>query len=120
MGQTETPTLEEVPAGAFREALIRSNKKIRTDRADAIVEDAETIYRRTVEDLRLSIRRMMRERENMLDLSPENATSLVLAADFDAGQYVSKELELGVSIRNSQIKLEIAEERYETLFGRTI
>jgi hypothetical protein len=113
---TEMPAPTDT-AGAFRDSLVRSNRKIRADRADAIVEDAETIFRRTIEDLRLNIKRMKRERENMLDLSPETSMSLVLASDFDAKEYVSKELELGVSIRNDEIKLEIAEARYLYLFG---
>ena len=53
----------------------------------------------------------------MLDLSPEDANSLVLASEFDARAYVDKELELGVKIRNLEIKLEIAEKRYSYLFG---
>lgn len=56
----------------------------------------------------------------MLDLSPTDATSLVLASDFDAKNYVEKDLELGVKIRNLEIKLEIATKRYAYLFGGTL
>jgi hypothetical protein len=104
--------------GAFVESLQRNNKKIREDRAQSIAEDAETIYRREIEDLRLIMKRKIRERENMLDMSPENSTSLIVASDFDAKAFVQKEIELGVEIRNLKIKLEIAEERYEYLFGK--
>jgi hypothetical protein len=118
MTDTEVTTnAVPVKGGAFRESLTRNNKKIRADRAEAIVEDAETIYRRTIEDLKLSIRRKERERENMLDLSPENTHSLKLASEFDADEYVRLEIKLGVEIRNDEIKLEIAEKRYEFLFG---
>ena len=60
---------------------------------------------------------MKREQENMLDLSPTDATSLMLASDFESKEYVAKDLELGVKIRNTKIKLEIAKKRYAYLFG---
>jgi hypothetical protein len=107
----------KVQSGAFIESLKRNNKQIRSDRADAISEDAQLIYKREIEDLEVSIKRMKREQENMLDLSPENTLSLKLASDFDAKLYVSKDIELGVKIRNEQIKHEIAIKRYRYLFG---
>jgi len=108
----------EVPAtGAFVESLKRNNSKIRADRADAIAEDTQMLFKRTMEDLDLKLKRMRREQENMLDLSPTDATSLVLASDFDSAAYVEKDIGLGVDIRNGEIKLEIAKKRYEYLFG---
>lgn len=107
----------DVKKGAFIDSLKRNNKQIREDRAEAIAEDAEIVYKRAVEDLDLSIKKMKREQENMLDLSPTNAQSLVLASDFDSGVYVDKDIDLGVKIRNAEIKLEIATKRYEYLFG---
>jgi hypothetical protein len=55
----------------------------------------------------------------MLDLSPTNAMNLTLASDFDSKIYVDKDIELGVKIRNVEIKLEIARKRYAYLFGGT-
>jgi len=106
--------------GAFMASLVRNNKQIRRDRAEAIAEDADVIYKRTIEDLRLKIKRMKRDQENMLDLSPDHAQSLKLASDFDADDYVRKDLELGVNIRNAEISLEIAEKRYAYLFGGSV
>lgn len=103
--------------GAFIDSLKRNNKQIREDRAAAIAEDAELLYKRSVEDLEVSISRMKRDQENMLDLSPENAMSLKLASDFNADEYVKKDLDLGVRIRNEEIRLEIARKRYNYLFG---
>jgi hypothetical protein len=103
--------------GAFYDSLKRNNKQIRDDRAAAIVEDTELIYKRKIEDLELAIKKMKREQENMLDLSPTTAQSLVLASDFDSGTYVDKDIEIGVKIRNLEIKLEIATNRYKYLFG---
>lgn len=102
--------------GAFVGSLVRNNKKIREDRAIAIAESAQMIYKREVEDTELRIKQLKREREAMLDLSPTTADSLVLASDFDAKKFVEKDIQLGVSIRNLEITLEIASKRYKHLF----
>lgn len=112
-----TTETEQKVQGAFIESLKRNNKQIRADRADAIGEDAQLIYKRQVEDLQMEITKMKREQENMLDLSPSHAQSLILASDFDAQEYVKKDIDLGVKIRNAEIKLEIAQRRYNYLFG---
>lgn len=110
----------EVQQGAFKESLYRNNSKIRKDRADSIIEDAELIYKREIEDLKVQNKKMRREQENMLDLSPTNAMNLTLASDFDSKIYVDKDIELGVKIRNVEIKLDIARKRYAYLFGGTV
>lgn len=112
----EEQKLEEM-TGAFVDSLRRNNKKIREDRAIAISEDAQIIYKREVEDMELKIKRLKRERESMLDLSPTTADSLVLATDFDSKDFVEKDIKIGVDIRNLEIKLEIAQKRYNHLFG---
>ncbi len=106
--------------GAFLESLKRNNAKIKEDRALSIVEDAEIIYKREVEDLALQIKKLKREQDNMLDLSPTHADSLVLASDFDSKEYVTKDLEISVKIRNLEIKLELAKQRYNYLFGKKV
>lgn len=103
--------------GAFVESLKRNNAKIREDRAISIAEDAQIIYKREVEDLEIQIKRLRRERDSMLDLSPTTADSLVLATDFDSKDFVNRDIQIGVQIRNLEIKLEIARERYNYLFG---
>lgn len=115
METTDVQKLDSM-AGAFVESLKRNNKKIREDRAIAIAEDAQIIYKREVEDLELEIKKLRREREAMLDLSPTTADSLVLASDFDSKAFVQKDLDLGVKIRNLEIKLEIASKQYKYLF----
>ncbi|KKM94052.1 hypothetical protein LCGC14_1202120 [marine sediment metagenome] len=108
---------EEIETGAFIESLKRNNKKIRDDRATAIAEDTHLLFKREIEDLQVNIKRLKRDRENMLDLSPTDAMSLVLASDFDSAEFVRKDVELGVKIRNEEIKHEIAEKRFNYLFG---
>lgn len=103
--------------GAFIDSLKRNNKQIRSDRAEAIAESADVKYRRAVEDLEILLKGYIRDRENMLDMSPDTAISLKLASDFNADDFVSKDLELGVKIYNTKVKLEIAQRQYEELFG---
>jgi len=107
----------EQEVGAFVSSLKRNNKQIRDDRAATIAEDTQLVYKRKIEDLEMSIKKMAREQENMLDLSPTNAQSLILASDFKSQEYADKDVELGVKIRNAEITLEIAKKRYAYLFG---
>ena len=102
--------------GAFVGSLVRNNKKIREDRAIAIAESADMLYKRKIEDTDIQIKQLKRDREAMLDLSPTDAQSLVLASDFDAIKFVEKDLQLGTAIRNLEITLEIAKARYNHLF----
>ncbi len=108
-------TLEQMK-GAFVGSLVRNNKKIREDRAIAISEAAQMLYKRKVEDTELEIKQLRRDREAMLDLSPIDAQSLVLASDFDAAKFVDKDIAIGIKIRNLEITLEIASARYKYLF----
>lgn len=105
--------------GAFIESLKRNNKQIRGDRAEAIGEDAAIRFKRVVEDLEIDIRRKQRERDNMLDLSPDNAMSLMVAKDFDSAKFVERDIGLGLEIRELRIRLEIAQARYNELFVGT-
>ncbi|MCI5196643.1 MAG: hypothetical protein D3919_10540, partial [Candidatus Electrothrix sp. AW5] len=54
-------------SGAFINSLKRNNREIRDDRATAIAEDTELVYKRKIEDLEISIKKMQREQEYMLD-----------------------------------------------------
>lgn len=110
----------EKTVGLFADLLKRNNTKIRDDRAASIIEDADIQFKRTVEDMQHELRKLNRARDNMLDLSPTNADSLVLASDFDGKQFADKDIELGVKIRNIEIKLQVATERYAKLFGKAL
>lgn len=104
------------PVGAFYATLVRNNKKIRDDRAIAILEQAQLYYKRQIEDYEVDLKSLQRARNNMLDLSPTTADSLVLATDFDAKEFVDKDIDLGVKIQNLEIKLRIARASYRNLF----
>jgi hypothetical protein len=116
MGKETKEELLTSYEGAFREKLIRNNSKIREDRADAIIEATEMHYKRNIEDNELKLKQLKREREAMMDLSPTTADSLVLSSDFDSDAFVKKDIEIGIRIRNLEISLEIAKERYIYLF----
>ena len=105
------------PEGTFLLSLKRNNDKIREDRALAIAEDAQLIFKREIEDMAIQLKRLQRERDGLLDLSPTTADSLVLATDFDAKTFVEKDLQLGIQMRNLDIRLEIAKQRYAYLFA---
>jgi len=115
----ETPATKPAE-GAFLTSLRRNNKEIRADRAEAIAEDAQLIFKRKVEDLDVELKRLRRKRENMLDMSPNNAMSLKLAENFDSREFVDQDIALGVDIRNTEIKFEIARKRYAYLFGKEL
>ncbi len=102
--------------GSFVTSLRRNNKQIRDDRALAIAEDAEMIFKREVEDINTELKRLRRERESMLDLGGTTTTAIISHADFNAKEFVAKDLDLGLKIRNLEIKLEIATKRYNELF----
>ncbi len=108
--------LSEMP-GAFADSLRRNNKRIRLDRATAIAEDALLAYKRGVEDLEMERKRLVRQRENMLDMSPENTQSLIVAKEFDARGFFEEDMVIGLKIRNIEIKLEVARKRFNKLFG---
>lgn len=106
--------------GHFVGVLQRSNKDIRDDRALTIAQKAKRSYRRKIEDILDEIKELRLRRLNMLDLSPTDRNSLVLGNNFDADDFVSKNLDLGKQIENLEITLRIATEEYEFLFGEKI
>ena len=117
MTENAEPIGELETTGAFVSSLKRNNKQIRDDRARAIGDDAELIYKRKIEDMEVAIRKLKQDQINMLDLSPESATSLKLASDFNANDYADKDIEIGKKIRNIGIAMNIAKKRYNYLFG---
>lgn len=115
--QTAEDTLAGMK-GAFVESLTRGSKKIKADRAVVIAESAQLVYKRSIEDLAMDIKTAQRERDNMLDLSPNTSDSLTLAKDFNAATFVQEDQKIGLKIRELKIRLEEATSRYEVLFGK--
>lgn len=117
---TETKTDVEVDdlemKGKFFNTLTRTNSKIKRDRAISIAEVAQLKYKRRIEDLEQEQKDLRRDRVNMLDMSPKETTSLIPASDFNADQFVAKDIEIGLKLRNLEIQLEVARASYKNLF----
>lgn len=109
--------MEEDLKPRFIESLQRNNDRIRQDRARIIGEDAELIYRRRVEDIELKIKRLEREQEGLIDISPLDKNSLTFT-DFQPEAFVQRDIELSLIIRNLNIQLELTRTRFEYLFGK--
>ena len=114
----EKPVEEQLKdmKGSFVSSLMRNNKQIRDDRAIAIAEDAELLFKREVEDVNTELKRLKRDRDNMLDLAGTDKNKIINPSDFDARNFVAKDLEIGLKIREGEIKLEILTKRYNELF----
>jgi hypothetical protein len=113
----EGGSVETITKGIVGSSLGRTNAEIRRDRGNAIAEDLEMAFRRGVEDLRIKLKRLIRDRDAMFDFSPTNALSLVLIKDLDTNSIREKDAKLTIEIRQVRIELEEAETRYEALFG---
>lgn len=108
--------LEQVK-GAFGLSLLRNASKIKEDRAITILRSAERFYRRKVEDLSDKISDLETARAAALDLSPTDINSLVLASDFKSDEFYTSDRKFSISIRETQIELDVMKARYEFLFG---
>lgn len=103
--------------GAFAASLLRNASKIKEDRAIAIYRSAERVYRRKVEDLQAEIDDLQTSRLSLIDLSPTDINSLVLATDFKSDDFYEKDMRITLDIRERKIRLDEAKARYEELFG---
>lgn len=115
-----TTTETEEIKGALYQSLSRNSKEIMKDRAETISEDLEMTFKRGVEDIAAKLKRLSRERNNMYDFSPSNTQSLVLAKELDSREILIRDSKLSIEIRQVEIELELAQNRYEYLFGKTV
>lgn len=105
--------------GKFKETVTGTFKQIREQRAQGLVEDVELEYKRRIEDLCREVKQYDRASDSLLlDLCPGNVTTLqVVPSEFKPSVYLEKDLQIHLNKRNALIKLEIAVDRYEFLFG---
>lgn len=103
--------------GAFVGSLKRTATDIKNDRAESIAEDAELSYRRCIEDMENNLRKLKKNRRNSLDLSPTDINSLVMGKDFDGEAFAETDIKAGFEVKKLEVKIQIAKERYEYLFG---
>jgi hypothetical protein len=109
-----------IKGGLFYTNLVKNAKAIKQSRAESLTEDLEFAYRNKIELITRSIREKKRILEDSLDLYPNNSTSLELAKDFKADEFVNKDLTVRVAIRNLTIELDIAKSAYEELVGKPV
>lgn len=104
-------------SGKFQGMLLRNNKQLREDRGKIIVNGAEKNYRRAVEDLKEEIDTLTIDRDNLLDVNPGNTQTIINPSDFNIKDFVERDLEMGIKLANLEIKLGIAQKRYDELFA---
>lgn len=107
-------------SGIFQKMLLRNNKELRDDRGNQIVKAAEKMYRREVEDLNDKLGQLISDRTQLLDVNPGNTQTIINPSDFDAGDFIKSHIALGLSIRETNIRLEVARSGYEELFGSSV
>lgn len=106
-----------VKGGLFQESLYRDNKEIRKDRAESIIKEAKMVYKRMIEDHEIELEKLVIDRNNRLDMSPVNADSLILGKNFDAAAFAKKDTDITIDIEILEQRINIAKDRYKTLFG---
>jgi len=119
MSDNNTTTANGIK-GALGASLARNGSKIRADRAGQIADDARIEFRRKIEDLDRDIRRLRREKESLLDMSPDNEFSIISAKKFDVDEFINQTVSIKKNIHNKQILFDLLVEEYEFLFGETL
>jgi hypothetical protein len=84
----------------------------------AASQKTESKYRREMRDLELLIQILKKKQEGLSKLPPTDAETSQITDAIDSGTYVSKEIEIGVKIRELEKKLESAKKRLQFLFDK--
>ncbi len=108
--------IEVEKQGKFGKLLMRSNTKLREDRGAQIVKATPPTHGRRIEDLQEILDNLKVDQDNMLDINPSNTQTIINPSDFESESFVDKDIEIGIKIRNIQIKLNVAQGRYNALF----
>jgi hypothetical protein len=85
--------------------------------ASAGFNEAQSVYQREIQNLELMIKRLKTEQEKITSHPLSDAQSSEIASAIDSGAYVSKEVELGVQIRDLETALMSAKKKFQFLFG---
>jgi hypothetical protein len=96
-----------------------NEKPTGSQRATAGSEDAKSLYKREIQSLAHLISLLKMEQEEIANLTPTDEQTKEITNAIDSGAYVSKEIEIGVKIRDLEKKLETARKRFQFLFGET-
>lgn len=101
--------------GALYVSLARTNKQVRQERGDALVEDLKISYERKAQDIEIAIGRLKRQQKAMFDFSGTSTTSLVVK-DINPTEIMDEDLDIELKIHNLTVKLKHAKSRLEYLF----
>jgi hypothetical protein len=80
-------------------------------------KEPQSIYKREIHNLARLIQYLKKQKEDLARMTPTEAETSEITDAIDSGAYVSKEIEIGVKIRDLEKKLELAKKRYQFLFG---
>lgn len=108
--------LQTVAKGLLGASILRNASKIKEERGIAVFKQLERCYKRKVEDLEYKLDRLQDERLAMLDMSPTNSQSLILAKEVDPDEFYRNHFDITMKIRTAKIELEEAREQYNSLF----
>ena len=109
---------ETKKTGILGTTLKQTFKQIKDSRIDAMLEDTETQYRRSIEDLGMRMRQCDRDLEDaILDVLPHNAIASIDPNKFDAVKLKESRIEMLLTKREISIRLGVLVTDYETLFG---
>ena len=85
-------------------------------RAAAASKDAATLYKREMQNLERLIGLLKKERDTMARRPLTDKQTSEITDAIDSGAYVSREIEIGVKIRDLEKKLDTARKRFQFLF----
>lgn len=114
---SENSTDDAKKGGALCGSISRNIKQIKEGRALSILEDAELAYKRKIENMELTLKKLNRKVEDSLDMSPDSTTTLLMK-DFDADKFIEADANAAYDIRNLTIQLNECKKRYNVLFGK--
>lgn len=109
---------ETKTTGILGATLKQTFKQIKDSRIDAMLEDTETQYRRSIEDIAMKMKQCDRDLEDaILDILPRNAGMGIDPNKFDAVKLKETRTEILLTKRENSIRLGTLVSDYETLFG---
>jgi hypothetical protein len=102
---------------SLADSLSRSGSQIKKDRALEISEGIEIDLKRKIEDLQREIKIKERQKKSAIDMSPDNAFSIIKTKDFDPLEFINNYDSLNLQLRELKIKLNNSCKSYNELFG---
>lgn len=101
----------------FLEDLKKSNKQIKSARAEIIADEAKSSMLKQVMETEEKVRALKRKKMNLEDLSPDSSMSLnPVKGDFDAASWSKNLIQVRLAIVLAEQEQKIAKETYDEYF----